>query len=254
MRILSWNVNGIRAAQRKGFLDWIDAEPADIVCVQETKAHPEQLDDGLLNPDGYKSFWASSKVKKGYSGVAIFTKVEPRSIKYGLGVERFDQEGRTIIAEYDDFVLYNIYFPNGQMNEERLNFKLEFYDCFLEHVREKMKGNKTVIVCGDVNTAHYEIDLARPKANRKVSGFLPIECDWLDKFLDAGLLDTLRIFHPEPELYTWWSMRTKARERNVGWRIDYFYIDQTSKSRVKDAFIMPEIFGSDHCPIGLELK
>lgn len=254
MRILSWNVNGIRAAERKGFLHWIDNEPAEIVCIQETKAHPEQLSPALIAPDDYKSYWASSMKKKGYSGVAIYTTIEPINVEYGFGIERFDIEGRIIIAEYDKFVLYNIYFPNGQMSADRLQYKLEFYDAFLKNISDRMRKGKPVIVCGDVNTAHKEIDLARPKENRTVSGFLPVECEWLDRFVDSGLVDTLRMYHDEPELYTWWSLRTRARERNVGWRIDYFYVDKKNKGIVKDAFIMPEIQGSDHCPIGVELK
>jgi exodeoxyribonuclease III len=252
IRILSWNVNGIRAAYKKGFLDWLKKDQPDILCIQETKAHPEQLSDDLLNVEGYHSYF-SSAVKKGYSGVAIYSKLEPKSIKNGFGIEKFDSEGRILIAEYADFTLFNIYYPNGKARQERLDYKMEFYDAFLKYVDKLKKKGKNIIVCGDVNTAHKEIDIARPKENEKISGFLPMEREWIDKFLSHGYLDTFRMFNQEPDNYTWWDQITRARERNVGWRIDYFYISESLKKKIKDAFIMSDVMGSDHCPIGIEI-
>jgi exodeoxyribonuclease III len=249
-RLLSWNVNGIRAAQKKGFVEWALREKPDVLAVQETKARPEQLSDALKNIPGYRSYWCSAQ-KPGYSGTAIYTRHEPIAVEYGLGIKKFDQEGRTIIAEFKDFLLYNIYYPNGKKDDERLRFKMDFYDAFLEHARKRLKKGKTVIVCGDVNTAHKDIDLARPDENRAVSGFLPEECAWIDRFLEAGFVDTLREFDREPGRYTWWDLKSGARVRNVGWRIDYFFIDAASRARLKDAFIMPDVAGSDHCPVGI---
>ncbi len=255
IKILSWNVNGVRAAQRKGFLEWLQSKQPDIVCLQETKAEKEQLDEELLLPDGYTTYWNSSKGKKGYSGTAIFTKWKPDRISYGLGVEEFDQEGRTLIAEFGDIVLFNIYFPNGKGSPERLEFKMGFYEAFQKRAMEEVKKGKKVIMCGDVNTAHHPIDLARPKDNIKISGFLPMERDWMDRFEGAGFHDTFRIFHPEePDHYSWWSMRAGSRGRNVGWRIDYFYCSDNIKDKVRDGFILPDVMGSDHCPVGINIE
>jgi len=254
MRILSWNVNGIRAIQKKGFIDWLLTEDPDILCVQETKAAPEQLSNELLNINGYKSYFSSSTVKKGYSGVAIYTKQEPVKIENGFGIPKFDDEGRIIIADYKDFILLNIYYPNGKQNKERLQYKMDFYDEFLNYANKLVKKGKKLIICGDVNTAHKEIDLARPKENSKVSGFLPIEREWMDKFIANGYHDTFRMFNNEPDNYTWWDQLTRARERNVGWRIDYFFVSNNFKKNVKDAFILPDIMGSDHCPVGIDIK
>lgn len=251
IKILSWNVNGIRAAYRKGILDWVaDAKP-DILCIQETKAHPEQLPDELININGYKSYFSSAE-KKGYSGVAIYTKAEPVSVKTGFGISKFDSEGRILIAEYPDFYLFNIYYPNGKASPERLQYKLDFYDAFLEYANKLKKKGSKVIFCGDVNTAHKEIDIARPKENSKVSGFLPVEREWLDKVIDNGYIDTFRMFNSEPDNYTWWDQVTRARERNVGWRIDYFFVSESAKDDIKNAFILSDVMGSDHCPIGIE--
>jgi exodeoxyribonuclease-3 len=252
IRILSWNVNGIRAAYKKGFLDWINKEKPDIICIQETKAQQEQLADELINIEGYHSYF-SSAIRKGYSGVAIYTKPEPKSIKKGFGIEKFDSEGRILIAEYPEFILFNIYYPNGKASPERLHYKMEFYDAFLKYVDKLKKKGKNIIICGDVNTAHKEIDIARPKENEKISGFLPEEREWIDKFLSHGYLDTFRMFNQEPDNYTWWDQVTRARDRNVGWRIDYFYISENLKKKIKNAFIMPDVMGSDHCPIGIEI-
>jgi exodeoxyribonuclease-3 len=252
IKILSWNVNGIRAIYKKGFLDWFKEEKPDILCIQETKAQQEQLPDDLINVEGYHSYF-SSAVKKGYSGVAIYSKTEPESIKKGFGIEKFDSEGRILIAVYPEFTLLNIYYPNGKARQERLQYKMEFYDAFLKYVDKLKKKGINIIICGDVNTAHKEIDIARPKENEKISGCLPEEREWIDKFLSHGYLDTFRMFNQEPDNYTWWDQVTRARDRNVGWRIDYFYISENLKKKIKNAFIMPDVMGSDHCPIGIEI-
>jgi exodeoxyribonuclease III len=251
MKILSWNVNGIRSAAKKGLIEWVNMEQPEILCLQETKAEPGQLTKELREIPGYTSYFSSAK-KKGYSGVAVYSKEEPISIQYGMGIERFDSEGRMLIAGYQDFVLYNVYFPNGKQSPERLTFKMDFYEAFLEMLKKDIKKGKALIVCGDVNTAHREIDLARPKENDKVSGFLPEERAWIDKFLGSGFVDTFRIFKNEGGHYTWWDMKSGARARNVGWRIDYFFIDAIHAPHIRNAYIMNDIEGSDHCPIGIE--
>lgn len=253
MKIISWNVNGIRAVAKKGFHEFLQQHAPDVLCLQETKAHPDQLTEDILAPEGYEVFWSSAE-KKGYSGVATFTKKSPDKILYGLGEDRFDSEGRTIITEYKDFVLFNIYFPNGQKDDERLQYKMDFYDTFLKVSEKYRKAGKKVVTCGDYNTAHKEIDLTHPKANEKYSGFLPMERAWLDHYIDHGYIDTFREFNKNPEQYTWWTYRQGAREKNVGWRIDYFFISKELKNNLKNAFILQEIHGSDHCPLGIELK
>ena len=253
MRLISWNVNGIRAVHKKGlFLGWIEEEQPDVLCLQETKAHESQLPEALTKVEGYSS-WFSTPERKGYSGVALYTKEEPRSVSFGLGVERFDNEGRTVVADFDDFVLLGIYFPNGKRSAERLRYKMEFYDAFLDYVENLRREGRNVVVCGDVNTAHKEIDLARPKENEKISGFLPEERAWMDTFLERGYVDTFRQFHQEPGNYSWWDTMTRARERNVGWRIDYFFTDADLASSLTDGFILPDVMGSDHCPVGIEI-
>ena len=252
IKILSWNVNGIRAVHKKGFLDWFGKVNPDILCIQETKAHEEQLPEGLKLIEGYAPYFCSGE-RKGYSGVAIYTKEQPISIKKSFGDKKFDNEGRILIAEYPDFHLFNIYFPNGKASPERLKFKMGFYDVFMDYANKLKKKGKKIIICGDVNTAHKEIDIARPKENSTISGFLPEERAWIDKFLGSGYVDTFRMFNQEPNNYTWWDMVTRARERNVGWRIDYFFVSENSKKDITDAFILPEVMGSDHCPIGIEI-
>jgi exodeoxyribonuclease-3 len=253
-KLLSWNVNGIRAIQRKGAFDELMGMDADVICVQETKAQIDQLDDALANPDGYHAFYSSAE-RKGYSGVALFSKNKPLKVEYGLGIDRFDTEGRTVIAYYDKFVVLNHYYPNGKQSNERLKYKMDFYDTCLEFTDALVRKGHHVIICGDVNTAHKPIDLARPDENEKTSGFLPEERAWIDKFLSHGYVDTFRLFHPEePDQYTWWSLQTRARERNVGWRIDYFFVTEGFTENVKDAFILPDVTGSDHCPIGLVIE
>jgi exodeoxyribonuclease-3 len=252
VRIISWNVNGFRAIYKKGFKDWLHKEKPDILCLQETKAEEVQIEKQLAEIEGYRWFFCSG-VKKGYSGTAIFSKEKPLSVSRAMGHEAFDCEGRILVAEYPSFVLFNIYFPNGKSGPERLKYKMDFYEHFLKHVSKLKAKGKSVVICGDVNTAHKEIDLARPKENSDISGFLPEEREWMDRFVKAGFLDTFRMFHPEPQQYTWWDMKSGARARNVGWRIDYFFVSDNLKAKVKEAFILPEVMGSDHCPIGLIL-
>ena len=254
MDIISWNVNGIRAVSTKGFADKVKEMNPDILCIQETKAQFEQLGSEITELEGYKS-WFSSAERKGYSGTALYSKIEPINVTFGLGTDEFDHEGRTICAEYEDFVLYNIYFPNGGRGDDYVKFKLRFYDCFLDLVTKHLENGKNVICCGDVNTAHKEIDLANPKANSKISGFLPEERAYMDIFAEKGLIDTFRMLYPDKaDAYTWWSYKTNARARNVGWRIDYFFVTEGLKDKVSDSIILSDVEGSDHCPIKLILK
>jgi len=253
MRLLSWNVNGIRAVLRKGFLEWFLREQPDILCIQETKAQEEQIPDSIRKVEGYCTHFASAE-RRGYSGVGFFSKQKPRCIRNGLGIKKFDKEGRVIIADYEKFSLLNIYFPNGKISKERLRYKMAFYDAFLGYVLKLRNKGQRLIVCGDVNTAHTEIDLARPKENEKVSGFLPEERAWVDKFLSHGFIDTFRLLNKKGGNYTWWDFKTRARERNVGWRIDYFYVSSHLRRRLRSAFILSEVMGSDHCPIGIEIN
>lgn len=252
MRLLSWNVNGIRAAQRKGFVDWVSQVGPDVLCIQETKASPEQLSEELTAMPGYHVYFSSAE-RKGYSGVATYTNVEPQDVAHGFGIEKFDNEGRILRMDYANFTLFNIYFPNGKSSEERLDYKMEFYDAFLEHLDQLKGQGRNVLVCGDVNTAHKEIDLARPKPNEKISGFLPIERAWMDQWVSHGYADTLRMFNQEPGQYSWWDARGGGRSNNVGWRIDYFFVSESIKDKVTGAFILPDVMGSDHCPIGIDL-
>jgi exodeoxyribonuclease III len=252
-KLLCWNVNGIRAIIKKGFYNWLDKESPDILCLQETKAQLDQLDSGLTDNKNYRSYWAYPE-RKGYSGVAVFTKAEPLSIKYDFGTGILDLEGRVIISEYPEFTLINSYFPNGKMGPERLKYKMDFYSAFLKYADSLKTSGKKLIICGDVNTAHREIDLARPKENSKVSGFLPEERAWIDTLISHGYIDTFRHFCEEPGRYTWWDMKTGARQRNVGWRIDYFFISENLLPSLTGAFILPEVMGSDHCPIGITLN
>jgi exodeoxyribonuclease-3 len=253
VKLLCWNVNGIRAVMKRGFLDWLAREAPDILCLQETKATPADLPEELLNPSGYHTYWNHPE-KKGYAGVATFTREKPLKVLNGFGVPEFDKEGRVIITEHPGFTLFNIYFPNGKQSVERLKFKMDFYDAFLDYVEPLRKDGKKLIICGDVNTAHKEIDLARPKENSKISGFLPEERAWLDKFVARGYIDTFRYFNQESEQYTWWDVKSRARERNVGWRIDYFFVTENLKSQLIKAAIMSEVTGSDHCPIVLVVR
>jgi len=252
-RILSWNVNGIRAAYKKGFLDWFTKEKPDILCLQETKAASEQLPAALKEIKGYHAYFCSAE-KKGYSGVAIYTKEEPEDLKTGFGIKKFDNEGRIQIADFKSFILFNIYFPNGKASEQRLKYKMDFYDTFLDYADSLKIKSKNLIICGDINTAHKEIDLARPRENEKISGFLPQERAWIDKFISHGYIDTFRMFNQKPDHYTWWDLKSRARERNVGWRIDYFFVSENLKKKVRASYMLPDVMGSDHCPIGIDVK
>ena len=252
MNLISWNVNGIRAAAAKGLSDWLSTAAPDIVCLQETKAHREQLPEHLAEPPGYHSFWNSAN-RRGYSGVAVFSREKPLSVKYGLGLEKFDTEGRVIELEYESFTLLNVYFPNGQRDHGRVPFKLEFCDAVFDRCNLLRENGKHIVICGDFNTAHREIDLKYPKANRNTTGFLPEERAWMDRFTAGGYIDTFREFETGGGYYSWWTYRLSARERNIGWRIDYFFISPDLKPRLKNAFILSEVHGSDHCPVGITL-
>jgi exodeoxyribonuclease III len=253
VRLFSWNVNGIRAAAAKGLLEWIAVEQPDVLCLQETKAGAATLPDTLLHPEGYESYWVHA-LRKGYSGVATYCRVPARSWGSGLAEDRFDAEGRVLMTDFGDFELYNVYFPNGQASPERLAYKLEFYDAFLRHVDSRAAMGRPVIFCGDVNTAHRPIDLAHPKANEKYSGFLPEERVWLDRWMEHGWVDSFRhIFPNTREAYSWWSFRADARARNIGWRLDYFFVHSSMLQRVMGAGIAPGVTGADHCPVWLDL-
>ncbi|HCL57052.1 MAG TPA: exodeoxyribonuclease III [Spirochaetia bacterium] len=253
MKIYSWNVNGIRAVEKKGFTDWVLKENPDILCLQETKAEEKQLSDNLRDIPGYSSYFHSAE-RKGYSGVAIYSKIAPISVSQEIGIMEFDSEGRILIAEYQDFLLFNIYFPNGQKDEVRLDYKLRFYDSVLKQTLSLIEKGKKIIICGDFNTAHREIDLENPKANEKYSGFLPIEREWIDRYLESGFIDTYRYFYPDTVKYSWWSYRFQARLKNIGWRIDYHLVSKNMEDQIQDAFILNEVEGSDHCPVVLQLK
>ncbi|OFZ54272.1 MAG: exodeoxyribonuclease III [Bdellovibrionales bacterium RIFOXYC1_FULL_54_43] len=253
MKLLSWNVNGIRAAQRGGFLDWFADQNADIVCVQEIKAFPEQLDEDLRNPMGYHSYWHPA-TKAGYSGLALFSRHEPLEVLIDTGHPEIDSEGRILLAEYPDFTVVNTYFPNSQHDHARLPYKLSFCEKFLNLANELRDRGKPLIICGDFNIAHKEIDLKNPKANENNAGFLPEERAWMDRFLQNGYVDGFRYFTPDPGHYTWWSYRPGVRAKNIGWRLDYFTINADSADRLKRVEHQPTVKGSDHCPVLLELK
>jgi exodeoxyribonuclease-3 len=253
-RLVSWNVNGIRAVERKGFLTWFKEQSPDVLCLQETKAELSQLGETLTAVPGYSADFCWGE-RKGYSGVATYSKRPALSVERGFGQAEFDREGRILVHRFPEFTLFNIYFPNGKSGPERLDYKMRFYDKFLSVLdARRKKGEKNLVVCGDVNTAHKEIDLARPKENRKISGFLPQECAWMDKLVAAGFVDTFRQFEPGPGHYSWWDMQSRARERNVGWRIDYFFVSEPLKGNLKAAAIRPEVMGSDHCPVEATLR
>ena len=252
MKLLSWNVNGIRAAVKKGFLEYLEEESPEIICIQETKAHKEQLTSEILEDHGYFTYWHSGQ-KKGYSGVATFCKEEPLYIQEGIGIKKYDDEGRVLITEHNKFLLYNIYFPNGQKNEERLKYKLDFYDDLLPIINDQVESGNNVIVTGDWNTAHRPIDLARPNENKNTSGFMPIEREKVDEYILNGWIDTFRLFHEEGGRYSWWTYRFGARDRNIGWRIDYFFVNERMVEICTAADIHQNIFGSDHCPVSLIL-
>ena len=250
MKLISWNVNGIRAAVNKGFVDFFDGVDADIFCIQETKLQEEQIE---FFPKGYNAYW-NSAVKKGYSGTAVFSKIEPINVMYDIGIEEHDQEGRVITLEYEKFFLVNCYTPNSKRELERLEYRMKWEDDFRKYLK-KLDKNKPVILCGDLNVAHKEIDLKNPQTNRHNAGFTDEERGKIEELLNEGFVDTFRHMYPEEEgAYTWWSYMFQAREKNAGWRIDYFIISEKLKKSVKDAKIYSKVMGSDHCPVGLEIK
>lgn len=255
MKIISWNVNGLRAIHRKEkFLPLFYLEP-DILCLQEVKAEADQLPVEVRDVPGYHSYFTHSKGRKGYSGVGVYSKNKPDKVEYGMGIPRFDDEGRMIVLYLGSLVILNVYFPNGGGGPERLKYKLDFYDAFLNFIERLQGSGKQIIFCGDVNTAHEEIDLARPKQNENNTGFLPQERAWLDEVISHGYVDIYRTMHPRThEAYTYWDMKTGARARNVGWRIDYFFVSLSLEPKVKKAEIISSYEGSDHCPITLELN
>ncbi len=254
MKLISWNVNGIRAWYKKGSLNWLLRQKPDLFCVQETKAEKEQLPDDLQNLKGYHSYFFSSQERKGHSGVAIYAKEEPKKVTYGLGISDLDQQGRQINLFYDGYVVIGCYFPNGGGPIERLLFKLQYYEQFLKYILKLRKNGYKVIFCGDVNVAHEEIDIARAKENENSVGFLPEEREWMDEVILNDYVDTFREMYPSKIKYSWWDMKTRARERDVGWRLDYIFVDRDIFSKVKDSKIWGKIAGSDHAPIELEIE
>jgi exodeoxyribonuclease-3 len=253
MRIVSWNVNGLRAAMQKGFEGWMAQEDADVICLQETKLQADQIPASLNPPPGGESHWSHAE-KKGYSGVAMLVKgARPRSVEIGFGHRRYDEEGRVLVADYGRFLLVNGYFPSGSSGMERVDFKLEFYRDLTDWLAERRQEGRGVIIVGDLNTARHELDLARPDTNRTTSGFMPVERDALERIFDLGFVDTFRMFQPEGGHYSWWSQRAGSRERNVGWRIDYVLVSEDLRGAVRGATIHPNVMGSDHCPVSVDL-
>lgn len=250
MKFISWNVNGLRACVKKGFEEVFKEQDADIFCIQESKMQEGQLD---LETPGYYQYWNYAR-KKGYSGTGIFTKKEPLSVSYGIGIEEHDQEGRVITLEFEEYYFITVYTPNSQTELARLSYRMQWEDDFLAYIK-KLEEKKPVIFCGDLNVAHKEIDLKNPKTNRKNAGFTDEERGKFSALLEAGFIDTFRYFYPDMEqIYSWWSYRFKAREKNAGWRIDYFIVSEALKDRLEDAKILTDIYGSDHCPVVLEMK
>ena len=244
----------MRANHKKGAWQWLIDESPDIFMLQETKAHPDQMPDEVRDPLGYFPYFDHSKLKKGYSGVALYSKIEPLHVEHGLGIEEFDNEGRTIIAEFEKYVVITSYFPNGGGGQDRLDYKMRYYDAFLKMINKYKKQGKSVIFCGDVNTAHTEMDIARPKENSNRTGFLPIEREWIDKVIKDGFKDVWRDLYPKKVQYSWWDMKTRARERDIGWRIDYFFVSEDIADKVTRATIHNDVHGSDHCPVSIEIE
>jgi exodeoxyribonuclease-3 len=250
MKFISWNVNGIRAAEKKGLFDFLSEANPDVLSLQETKAQPEQLTKKFHEQSGYTPYWASAE-RKGYSGVVCYSKMEPESVST-LGIEEFDSEGRSIILEFKNVALINCYFPNSQHEGKRLDYKLRFNEAVHKLCDNYVANGKHVVVCGDFNVAHKPIDLTHPKANEKTPGYLPEERAWMDQFLENGYKDSFRMFNQEPEQYSWWSYRMNARAKNVGWRLDYHCIDEAAAERITSAEIFQQVMGSDHCPVVLD--
>lgn len=252
MKIITYNVNGLRAAVTKGLINWIQEEQPDVVCIQETKLQPDQFPAEVFTEAGYKAYLFSAQ-KKGYSGVAILTKREPDHIEYGMGIEKYDNEGRFIRADYGDLSIVSVYHPSGTSGDERQDFKMEWLEDFQRYVEELRKSRPNLILCGDYNICHEPIDIHDPKGNAKNSGFLPEEREWMSRFLDAGYIDTFRYLHPDKQQYTWWSYRFNSRAKNKGWRIDYCMVTEQMKPMIKEAYIINEAIHSDHCPAVLEI-
>jgi exodeoxyribonuclease-3 len=251
LKIISYNVNGIRAAMRKGFIEWLQQADPDVICIQETKANKDQVDLELIEAAGYHHYWFSAE-KKGYSGVAIFSKVKPNHIEYGTGISHMDFEGRTIRLDFDALSVMSLYLPSGS-NSARVAYKLKFMDDFLEYVTQLKKELPNLIICGDYNICHEAIDIHDPVRNKNVSGFLPEEREWIGRFMESGFIDSFRHFNKEPDHYTWWSYRANARANNKGWRIDYNMVSQPLQENLKRGVILPEAKHSDHCPHMVEL-
>ena len=256
IKLVSWNINGLNAGIKKDFFSSIRAMDADIIALQETKLQEDKLTQQMKDVSGYESYWSFSTAKKGYSGVGVYTRIRPKQVNCMLDVPQYDAEGRMIEMDLGDFIFFNVYFPNGQMSAERLQYKLDFYDAFFIYADRYKKQGRSLIIAGDYNTAHNEIDLKNPKQNENNSGFLRIERDWLDRIIENGYVDTFRFFYPQTVKYSWWTYRFLAREKNVGWRIDYFFVTQDVIERkwIQEVFINNDIYGSDHCPVGLVLS
>lgn len=253
MKIISYNVNGIRAALKKGFIDWLEVANPEVVCLQEIKANKEQLDLDIFEKAGYKyNYWFSAE-KKGYSGVAILSKIKPNNVFYGTGIETMDAEGRNLRVDFDDFSVMSLYLPSGT-NGNRLDFKLNYMAEFQEYINNLTQEISNIVICGDYNICHTEIDIHNPVQNKNTSGFLPVEREWLDNFINSGFIDSFRYLHKEPHNYSWWSYRANARNNNKGWRIDYCMVSKPLKENINRAFILPEAKHSDHCPIGVEIS
>lgn len=252
MKIISYNVNGIRAALNKGFIDWLQAANPDVICIQETKAHKEQLDLSLFENAGYPYHYWFSAQKKGYSSVAVLSKIKPNHVEYGTGIESMDFEGRNLRVDFDDLSVMSLYLPSGT-NDDRLDFKLNYMAEFQEYVNNLTKKIPNIVISGDYNICHTEIDIHNPKQNANTSGFLPVEREWLGKFIDSGFVDSFRHLNKDPHHYSWWSYRANARNNNKGWRIDYHMVSEPLKDKIKRAYILPEAKHSDHCPIVVEI-
>lgn len=253
MKIISYNVNGIRAALNKGFIDWLKVTNPDIICIQETKAHKDQLELALFEHAGYPYHYWFSAEKKGYSSVAVLSKIKPNHVEYGTGIESMDFEGRNLRLDFDHFSVMSLYLPSGT-NDDRLAFKLNYMDEFLDYVNALTQKIPNIIISGDYNICHTEIDIHNPKQNQNTSGFLPVERAWLSKFIDSGFIDSFRHLNKEPHHYSWWSYRANARNNNKGWRIDYHMVSEPLKDKIKRAYILPEAKHSDHCPIVVEIE
>ncbi len=252
-RIISYNVNGIRAALKKDFLKWLDAAKPDVLCLQETKAMPEQIEAEILEELNYHQYWHSAE-KKGYSGVAIWSKEEPNHVEYGMGMEIYDREGRVIRADYDDYSVISVYMPSGSSGDERQDFKMQWLDDFYNYVQELKKEIPNLIISGDYNICHKPIDIHNPVRNANISGFKPEEREWVSKFIDSGFIDSFRYFNTEPHQYSWWTYRMNARAKNLGWRIDYNMVSDSLADRLERAAILSEAVHSDHCPVLVEIS